>query len=125
MRQGFGKRGSPVTLRANFFPLKYPKNAALYDYPIEISPPVKLEEKRTRKRLFALFEDSPAVSPFLNGIAHDGAQRIIAVRALPSDFSPISINYYEEGQTGPREDSKVYTISLLEPRLLKTSDLDK
>ena len=125
VRQGYGKKGTVVAVRANFFPLKYPKNAVLYDYPIEIEPPVKLEEKRTRKRLFALFEQSPAVSPFIKGIAHDGAQRIVAMRELPPDFSPVSITYYEDGSAGPREDSKVYTISLLEPRLLKTSDLDK
>lgn len=125
VRQGYGKRGTAVSLRANFFPLKYPKDCKLYDYPIEINPPVKLEEKRTRKRLFSLFEASPAVLPFLKGIAHDGAQRIIAMRELPPDFSPVSITYYEDGQTGPREDSKVYTISLLGPRILKTSDLDK
>ncbi|KAH8109404.1 hypothetical protein DFH11DRAFT_1548366 [Phellopilus nigrolimitatus] len=45
VRPGFGKRGAAITLRANFFALKYPKNVVLYDYAIEIKPAVKTEEK--------------------------------------------------------------------------------
>ena len=125
VRRGYGKNGTEVAVYANFFKLNFPDNAVLWDYPIEIKPPVKLEEKRLRKRLFALFDESPAVAPFLGGIAHDSAQRIIAVRQLPPNFSPVTIEFYEEGQDGPREGAKTYEVSVLEPNMLDTTELNK
>ena len=124
VRPGFGKSGTAITLRANFFALKYPKNAVLYDYPIEINPSVKAEEKRLRKRLFDLFEGAQEVAPYLPGIAHDRMQRIISHRRLPPDFSA-RIAFYEEGEAGPRPGGKVYTIGILEPKELRTADLDR
>ncbi|KAH8115534.1 hypothetical protein DFH11DRAFT_1725774 [Phellopilus nigrolimitatus] len=38
VRPGFGKRGTPVAVRTNFFALKYPKDLVLYDYPVVIAP---------------------------------------------------------------------------------------
>lgn len=127
IRPGFGKRGTNVTLRANFFALNYPKNVVLYDHPLKIEPEVEQKEKRLRARLFELFEQSPVVKPYLDGIAHDKMQRLIAIRPLPKDFSA-TIDFYEAGEKGPRpEGSKKsqYTISTLSPRELKSSDLDK
>ena len=124
VRPGFGKRGTAITLRANYFALKYPKNSIIYDYPIEITPNVKTEERRLRKRLFDLFEGSAEVSPYLGGIAHDSVQRLISRAPLPEDFS-VEVQFYDEGQAGPRPNSKVYRISLLDPRELHSADLDR
>ncbi|KAI5118505.1 hypothetical protein M0805_004005 [Coniferiporia weirii] len=124
MRPGFGKRGAPITLRANFFALKYPKNVVLYEYAIEITPSVKAEEKRLRKRLFDLLESSQDLAPYLHDTAHDRMQRLISKRLLPTDFS-VSIPFYEAGEAGPRPNSKTYTVKLLEPKELRTSDLDR
>ncbi|KAL5522335.1 hypothetical protein ACEPAF_2192 [Sanghuangporus sanghuang] len=124
VRPGFGKRGNAITLRANYFALKYPKDCVLYDYPIGITPPVKTELRRFRKRLFDLFEASSEVSPYLGGIAHDRVQRLIAREPLPEDFS-VSVQFYDEGEPGPRPNSKVYKLSLLEPKELRSADLDR
>ena len=82
IRPGFGKRGTSITPLANFFALKYPKNCILYGYPVEITPPVKDEEKRLWKRLSDLFEGSREVAPYFQGIAHDRVQRLIVKQAL-------------------------------------------
>ena len=111
IRPGFGKRGTAVTLRANFFALKYPKNCVLYDYPVEITPPTEDKEKRLWRRLFDLFESSREVAPYLQGIAHDRVQRLIAKQALPDGFS-VSVPFYDEGRT-PHPRSKVYKFKLL------------
>lgn len=124
IRPGFGKQGAVIALRANFFALKYPKDMVLYDYPLKIEPNVKAEEKRLRKRLFDLFEGTPEIAPYLQGIAHDRMQRIIAHRPLPPDFSA-RIAFYEEGQSGPRPGAKEYRLSIEEPKALRTSDLDR
>ncbi|THH04985.1 hypothetical protein EW145_g5129 [Phellinidium pouzarii] len=124
MRPGFGKRGTAVTLRANFFALKYPKNVVLYDYAIEITPAVKTEEKRLRKRLFDLLDGSQEFAPYLHDIAHDRMQRLISKRVLPADFS-VAVPFYEEGEAGPRAGGKTYIVKVLEPKELKSSDLDR
>ncbi|EJD00490.1 Piwi-domain-containing protein [Fomitiporia mediterranea MF3/22] len=124
LRPGFGKRGAAITLRANFFALKYPKDCVLYDYPIEVTPPVKKEEKRLRKRLFDLFESSQEVAPHLGYIAHDGMQRLIAKIPLPVAFS-VSIAFYEEGRARPHPGGKTYVIKLGEPKQLRSADLDR
>lgn len=124
VRPGFGKEGTVIALRANFFALNYPKNMVLYDYPIEIEPSVKQGEKRLRKRLFDLFESAQEVAPLLHGLAHDRMQRIISQAPLPQDFST-SVAFYEEGESGPRPGGEVYRISVLEPKVLNTADLDR
>ncbi|KAL5479122.1 hypothetical protein ACEPAI_2410 [Sanghuangporus weigelae] len=111
VRPGFGKRGNAITLRANYFALKYSKDCVLYDYPIEITPPVKTELRRLRKRLFDLFEGSSEVSPYLGGIAHDGSNSMTKVNRVHLP--------------GPPPNSKVYRISLLEPKELCSADLDR
>lgn len=124
IRPGFGKQGAVIALRANFFTLKYRKGLVLYDYPLKIEPTVKAEEKRLRRRLFDLFEGTEEVAPYLQGIAHDRMQRLIAHRPLPPDFSA-TFPFYEEGEAGPRPGAKEYTISVEEPKMLDTDDLNK
>ena len=124
VRPGFGQKGTNVTLRANFFEMSYPKNIILYDHPLVIDPEVKSIEKRLRTRLFELFEQNSALRPYLHGIAHDKMKRLIAVRPLPDDLS-VTIDYFESGQKGPRQDGKKYTIKIQKPRELKSSELDR
>lgn len=122
MRPGFGKRGVAITVRANFFALKYPKNIVLYDYAINITPNIKTEEKRERRRLFDLLESTPELAPYLHEIAHDRAQRIISRRLLPSPFV-INVPFSEEGR--PQRGNKTYAVEICDPKELKSADLDR
>lgn len=87
VRPGFGKQGAAITLRANFFALKYPKNLVLYDYAVKFTPEVQTKEKRTLKRLFELLESTSQFAPFLSDIAHDRTQRLISRRRLPTNLA--------------------------------------
>ncbi|KAH8109520.1 Piwi-domain-containing protein [Phellopilus nigrolimitatus] len=113
VRPGFGKRGAAIAVRANFFALKYPKDVVLYDYPVVITPEV--DSKPLRKRLFELLESTQEVVPYLHEIAHDWSQRLISRSRLPVDF----LATVSEGP------ERVYTISVLEPKVLRSTDLDR
>lgn len=124
VRPGFGKQGAAITLRANFFALKYPKNLVLYDYAVKFTPEVQTKEKRTLKRLFDLLESTTQFSPFLADIAHDRTQKLISRRRLPANLA-INIPFYEEGEAGPREGGKVFAVEFTGPIEHKCSELDR
>ncbi len=124
LRPGFGRAGTKISLRANFFAVKYPKNLVLYDYPITIRPEVATTERRTRKRIMQLLEQSREWTPYVDSTANDGAQRIITKKRFPDEPFAITITYIEDGETGPRPGAQVYSIELEEPNVLRTSDLD-
>ncbi|KAH8113207.1 Piwi-domain-containing protein [Phellopilus nigrolimitatus] len=113
VRPGFGKRGAAIAVRANFFALKYPKDVVLYDYPVVIAPDVV--SLTVRKRVFELLESTLEVAPYLHEIAHDWTQRLVSRSRLPADFSATV-------SEGPE---RVYTVKVLEPKELRTADLDR
>jgi eukaryotic translation initiation factor 2C len=108
LRPGFGTLGKPITLRANFFPVRIPKGP-IYDYNVEITP--KTEINRLKTRIFELLELSPLCAPHMAYIAHDRSERLVSARELPQPLD-IQVPFYEEGQSGPRPDAKVYNISI-------------
>ncbi|KAF9267138.1 argonaute-like protein [Marasmius fiardii PR-910] len=120
LRPGYGTRGIEVTLRANFFPVKLPKDLLVYDYQVQISPEVGI--RRIKARIFRLLEGHPDFRPFLDSIAHDGSQRLVSSVKLPQNMG-LSLAYTEEGETAPRETT--YTIMFVPVRTLDTNDLTK
>ncbi|KAH8109367.1 Piwi-domain-containing protein [Phellopilus nigrolimitatus] len=104
--------GTAITVRANFFPLKYPKDLDLYDYTVDISP----------ARLFELLESTQEAAPYLDGMVYDGMQRLISRRRLPVGFS-IRIPFYGADEAGPRPGGEVYTVRMLKPKILSSADL--
>lgn len=119
VRPGYGTLGTPITLRANFFPFtKLPK--AIYDYVVEISP--KTDINRLKIRIFELLERSPMCAPHLPYIAHDHSQRLVSARQLPQPLD-ISIPFYDDHEDGPRPGAKVYIVSIKFERKLDMSSL--
>lgn len=121
LRPGYGTLGRPITLRANFFPVRVPKGP-IYDYNVEISP--KTDINRIKARLFVLLEQSPVCAPFKSHIAHDGSQRLVSAKQLPQPLD-VQIPFYEDGEAGPRPDGKTYVASITYVRDLDTSELTK
>ncbi|KAG2753631.1 Piwi-domain-containing protein [Suillus brevipes Sb2] len=116
-RPGFGTLGNPITLRANFFPIKLSKGP-IYDYHVEITPSTDI--KRIRARLFDLLEQSNQQdwAEFVSSISHDGSQRLVSKKKLPQPLD-VQVQYYEEGEAGPNARSKTYTFAIIH-----TADLD-
>ncbi|TDL23059.1 Piwi-domain-containing protein [Rickenella mellea] len=124
LRPGFGTRGVETKVRANFFALKYPKNATIYDYTIKVTPNLKTDEKGIRKRIFELLEGSRDLAPYLQHIAHDRTQRIVSRMQLPENFV-VKVPYYEDGEGGPRPGAKVYEVEVELTAEHSTEDLDR
>lgn len=118
VRPGYGTVGTPGKLRANFFALKLPKGP-IYDYTVDISP--KTDINRLKKRIFELLERSPGCAPHLPYIAHDHSERLVSARKLPQPLD-ISVPFYDDHESGPRQGATVYAISIKFQRQL---DIDR
>lgn len=122
-RPSFGTVGKAGVLRANFFPVKFPKKGIIYDYHVEISP--KTDLKSIRSRLFTLLEQSaqPGWQEYVPFIAHDGGGRLVSSKKLPQPLD-VSILFLREGQQQATERDKTYTLSIAFIRELEASQLD-
>ncbi|TFK46333.1 Piwi-domain-containing protein [Heliocybe sulcata] len=118
LRPGYGTLGREITLRANFFPVRVPKGL-VYDYTISITPAIRGGEKR---RLFDLIEMRPEYQAHQNYIAHDRGERLVSANRLPDPLS-MRIPYFEDGEPGPRQDAKVYTVEIAYQRDLDMNQL--
>lgn len=108
LRPDWGKIGTPVTLRSNFFAVKIPKGP-LYEYEVRISPNTSV--RRVKRRIFELLEEVERYAPFKRLVAHDFGAKLIAAKKLPQPIS-FDVTYYEEDDGGPSENSKTYNIEL-------------
>ncbi|KAF5364732.1 hypothetical protein D9757_012485 [Collybiopsis confluens] len=119
LRPGYGTEGIPVTLRANFFPVRLPK-VPVQDYNIEITP--KAEAKWLKERLFTLLEESAAFRPFRSHTAHDKSSRLLSAKPLPQPLT-IAVPFFEEGASGPKAGDIVYSITITFTRELDPKQL--
>lgn len=121
LRPGYGTLGTPITLRANFFPVKVPKGP-IYDYSVDINP--KTDIKRMKNRIFQLLEESALCRPHIRYIAHDRSQRLVSARKLPQPLD-ITFPFIEEDETEARPKATVYTVSIKFDRELDTTRLTR
>ncbi|THU88586.1 argonaute-like protein [Dendrothele bispora CBS 962.96] len=123
LRPGFGKEGTPVNLRANFFPVKVSKGP-FFEYDVQISPVAGTANRRVKRRIFQLAELTPDwTSKGLKGlVAHDHSSKLIAARKLTQPLS-IRVIYYDEDQSGPDSKSKEYTLTFKYIQDIDTSAL--
>ncbi|KAF7290752.1 Argonaute-like protein [Mycena indigotica] len=121
LRPGYGTRGTPITLRANFFPVRL-SIGVFYDYSMEITP--KTEIRRLKDRIFTLLEQSPQVKPMLSHIAHDRSIRLVSARKLPQPLT-IRVPFYEDGENGPKAGGTVYTVEIKFDKELNIEELKK
>lgn len=121
VRPGYGTKGTPIMLRANFFAVRVPQGP-IYDYVVEISPTTDVN--RIKNRLFELLELAPGCQQHLPYIAHDRSQRLVSAKKLPQPLD-IRVPFIEDGATSPAPNAQVYIISIrfereLDPRQLVT-----
>lgn len=122
LRPGYGMIGTPIKLRTNFFAVRIRKAGPIYDYVVTIEP--KTDLRRIRNRLFQLLEQNSRLQPHLSYIAHDSSQRLVSANPLPQPLD-IPVQFYDDHQTGPGSNAKVYNVSITLERELDPTDLDK
>ncbi|GJE99955.1 Piwi-domain-containing protein [Phanerochaete sordida] len=124
LRPGFGTKGQPQTLRANFFALRLPKDLTIHDYEVVITGQPKEDVRRARKaRIFDLLESSPECAPFRDHIAHDKSARLVSAKKLPQPFQ-VAILFFEEGAPAPGNNAPVYTVEVKYIRTLNKREID-
>lgn len=121
LRPGYGTRGIPVTLRANFFAVRLPKGP-IYRYNIEITPKKSLGERKPR--IFQLLERSPLCQPHLAYIAHDKSERLVSARKLPQPLD-IQVQYSDYDNVTVPADAPTYLVSIQFLDELKSEDMQK
>jgi len=120
-RPGYGTAGRAVALRANFFALESMPDM-IYEYIVQITPEPKSQKPRVKRRVLALFEQTPQLRPYNNDIAHDGAQRLIASTQLPDEITD-TVLFYEEGDSRPPRDADEYSVTITFFKELSTGPL--
>lgn len=112
IRPDFGTIGKAIKLRANFFPVKVPKGP-LYEYDVSIHPTANTANRRVKRRIFQLAEQTPDWNKFgLRGVvAHDHASKLISSKSLPERLV-IRVPWYEEDEAGPQPHGKEYTLTI-------------
>ncbi|KAI0631492.1 Piwi-domain-containing protein [Trametes polyzona] len=122
LRPGWGTLGRPSVLRTNFFAVKMPKNAVLYEYEVDISPNAQAKGDR-RSRILELMERDPAFANWKQHVAHDRSQRLVSSRELPQPLS-VAVRYLEED--GDNDPSPLnFTVDIKFQRELRMSALDE
>jgi eukaryotic translation initiation factor 2C len=100
--------------------VKLPKGP-IYDYVVEISPKTI---NRLKKRIFELLESSPMCAPHMPYIAHDHSQRLVSAHKLPQPLD-VSVPFYDDDETEPRNGATVYTVSIKFERQLNIDDMTR
>ncbi|KAI0773186.1 Piwi-domain-containing protein [Trametes elegans] len=122
LRPGWGKLGRASQLRTNFFAVRAPKDAVVYEYEIAFSPSAQAKGDR-RGRILELVERSPAMANLKQYIAHDRSQRLVSARQLPQPLS-VPIQYLEEDQDNNPNPLK-FTVDIKFQRELRMSTLNE
>ncbi|KAF9563867.1 argonaute-like protein [Agrocybe pediades] len=110
-RPGFGTAGKAITLRANFFPVKFSKGT-VFEYDISIAPTAGTAIRRVKRRIFELAEQSPEWQSYglAGAVAHDHSAKLIASKKLPQPLS-IRVPFYEKDEA-PTANGKEYTLTI-------------
>lgn len=149
LRPGYGTKGRAIVVRSNFFPVQIPKDLAMYEYKITVKPdelpypkPTEAQSGRGGRggrsggqrevdnklkseeiaRIMALLEDHPQFQPHVPYIAHDKRQQLISSRLLPLPLE-VPVTWCYEGETQPRAEAKVYTVTITFVKELSSSVL--
>lgn len=98
----------------------------VFEYDISISPASGTAQRRFKRRLFQLAEQTQdwAAKGLKDNVAHDFSAKAIAAKKLPDPLD-IKILYYDDDEAGPKPDAKEYIISFKFIQNLDTGNLTK
>ena len=108
-RPGYGTRGTPITLWANYFQLMPKTDLKLYRYAIGIQPDAT---GRKRTRLVEQLITEGQVSALKKGLVSDFKSTLISDRELLDEYLRESIVYKFEGEDEPNQGATTYRFRL-------------
>lgn len=119
VRPGYGTKGTPVMLTANYVELLPKSGLVLYKYDIQINQEVK---GRKLNRILQLLLESAELAPYRDTVATDFRSTLISKQKFEQDEQTIEIVYRSEGEDEPTERATTYRIHL---RLIKALSIDQ
>ncbi|KAI0448191.1 ribonuclease H-like domain-containing protein [Xylaria telfairii] len=139
-RPNYGKQGTPIVLRANYFELDLGPGLILYRYDWSVKDTTKEEKEEGKKekkaqtlegkklgRVIQLCLQSPELAKFQQDMVTDFRSILIARRDMPDQ--EITVAYRPEGEGEPRQRGTQYTMllkkSAKESKTLHADDLTR
>jgi len=120
LRPGFGTRGTPVTLWANYVELIAAPAITLYRYGISVSPTAT---GRKLTQIVRLLLQAPEMAEFRPDIVSDFKSTCVSRRKLPGDDVTIPVTYRADGEDEPREGATVYKVRVLHTNTLSVDQM--
>ncbi|EKG13696.1 Argonaute/Dicer protein PAZ [Macrophomina phaseolina MS6] len=120
VRPGFGTRGTPVTLWANYFELVPQKDLLLHRYDVAVTPEVK---GKKHEQVVRLLLDSAELRPSKPDIVSDYKSTVIARKRLDRDEIVVSILYRAEDEDEPLPNAQTYRARVKFTNSLSVSEL--
>lgn len=120
MRPGFGTRGTPITLWANYVEILAVPDLTLYRYSLSVSPNAA---GRKLTQIIRLLLQAPELVDFQQDIVSDFKSTCVSQRRLPRDDATIPITYRAEGEDEPRQGGTVYSVRVLHTNTLSVDEM--
>lgn len=108
-RPGFGTRGKPIIIWANYFKLLVDPKLVLYQYRIQVQPQAV---GRKLTRIIELFLQEPQSIARSDSICSDFKSTLFSRILLDDDFTACNIVYRSEFETEPAPRATVYHVRL-------------
>ena len=129
-RPGYGTRGNPVLLLANYFEFTPPSNLQLYRYEVKVTERSKNQENRVvgkkLKRTLQLLLEEPPFKSHRSDIVTDFKAFFISRVKLDTEqleSPPNKIQYRPEGEDVPRPNDPTYDVTVTAAGSVAVSDL--
>ncbi|KZL66534.1 rna interference and gene silencing protein, partial [Colletotrichum incanum] len=119
-RPGYGTRGTPITLWANYVELVASTSLKLYRYDISVSPGVT---GRKLTQVIRLLLQAPALIALRQDVVSDFKATLLSRRELSRDNIRFPIRYRAEGEDEPRENAREYDVRLRYTGALTVAEL--
>ncbi|WQF90259.1 Putative PAZ domain, Piwi domain, ribonuclease H-like superfamily, argonaute, linker 1 [Colletotrichum destructivum] len=108
-RPGYGTRGTPITLWANYVELVTSPSLKLYRYDISVSPSTT---GRKLTQVIRLLLQAPALIALQQDVVSDFKATLLSRQKLSQDNIHFPIRYRAEGEDEPRENAREYDVRL-------------
>ncbi|MCJ1312052.1 hypothetical protein MMC25_005726 [Agyrium rufum] len=120
LRPGYGTKGKPVTLYANYFELTTPKDLVLYRYNVGVVPAAA---GRKLMQIFKLLFEIPDYETIKSDIVTDFKSCLISRQRFQDSQKEWKIKYRSEKEDDALDRAVNYTVKVQETKILHVSQL--
>lgn len=111
-RPGYGTKGQPVTLWANYIELLANPNLVLYRYRVNVSPAMPGQDPTGQKleQIVRLLIESPAYADFRDDMVSDFKSTLLSRRIITVEATKLNLSYKAEGEDKSGTNASQYLV---------------